>query len=136
MDDVSVDGAIAAATYFLSLYPYVYNTGDLTQWKAMSHPECIFCASVVTGVEEMHAKGNHQEGLDVTITSAVGTEVDPGVFFDVTLEVTQGPGAEVDPLGSAVGEPTPQKRFTIAVVVLRESDLWVIRAVEPTPADG
>ena len=42
----SVEGAVAVAEYFLLLYPYVYATGDLADWNALSHPECIFCASV------------------------------------------------------------------------------------------
>lgn len=60
-----VEGAIAAAQYFLELYPYAYNTGDLTEWKALSHPECIFCASVVEGVEELHASGGYQTGGEI-----------------------------------------------------------------------
>src|SRR5690554_3704314 len=40
-DDVA--GAEAAAQYFLQLYPYVYATGDLSEWEAMSDPECVFC---------------------------------------------------------------------------------------------
>ena len=62
MDEVSTDGAIAAATYFLQLYPYAYNTGDLTEWKALSHPECMFCASVVDNVTAMHEQGHRSEG--------------------------------------------------------------------------
>ena len=35
MDENSSEGAIATATYFVQLYPYVYATGDLEQWKSM-----------------------------------------------------------------------------------------------------
>lgn len=52
MDEVSAAGAEAVAVYFLQLYAYVYATNDLTEWRALSHPECIFCASVITNVEE------------------------------------------------------------------------------------
>jgi hypothetical protein len=135
MDDVSVDGAIAAATYFLSLYPYVYNTGDLTQWKAMSHPECIFCASVVTGVEEMHGLGQHQEGADFAVLSVEGSEIDPGVWFSVVGEATQGSWEVLDSLGLPVRSGDPEAfHFTMSVV--RSAEGWQIRAVEVTPTDG
>jgi hypothetical protein len=130
MDGPGVDGAVAAATYFLSLYPYVYNTGDLAQWKAMSHPECVFCASVVTGVEEMVAKGNHQEGASVTFESSSGRELDPGAAFVVDLQVRQEPTTEVSAVGSVVDEIAEAKLLSIAMSVRREGDRWLIRASE------
>jgi hypothetical protein len=50
----------------LELYPYAYNTGDLTSWKEMSHPDCIFCASVVEEVVALHERGGHQDGGSIT----------------------------------------------------------------------
>src|SRR5689334_228711 len=34
----SADGAAAVAAYFVLLFPYVNATGDLTDWKTLSHP--------------------------------------------------------------------------------------------------
>src|SRR5450830_1923187 len=62
MDQADSAGAEAAAVYFLQLYAYVYATNDLAEWRALSHPECIFCASVITSVEEQVAAGNRSEG--------------------------------------------------------------------------
>ena len=134
MDDPGVDGAVAAATYFLSLYPYVYNTGDLTAWKALSHPECIFCASVVTNVEEMHAQGHRQEGPSITVRESAAREVDPGVFFSVEVEVVQGPSAEFDRQGAVVEESLGSSDVHVALAVLREGDRWVIRGSEASDA--
>src|SRR5450756_2482983 len=50
MDQVNAAGAEAVAAYFLNLYPYVYATNDLTEWKALSHAECVFCKSVIDNV--------------------------------------------------------------------------------------
>jgi hypothetical protein len=133
MDDVSVDGAVAAATYFLSLFPYVHESGDLTQWKAMSHPECIFCASVATGVEEMHAKGNHQEGGLITIESASGRELDPGISYAIDIDAAQGPATEFDVQG-LVADEVRGERLTIAMIVHRDGDRWLIRASEAAVA--
>lgn len=134
MDDPGVDGAVAAATYFLSLYPYVYNTGDLTAWKALSHPECVFCASVMTNVDEMHSKGNHQVGPTVTVDAAVGREVDPGVFFAVDIDTTQGPSKELDPRGEVIDEMLDSTKIHVSIAVVREGGSWIIRGSEATVA--
>uniref|UniRef100_UPI0028E56CF7 DUF6318 family protein n=1 Tax=Actinomyces dentalis TaxID=272548 RepID=UPI0028E56CF7 len=42
-DQHDLTGAIAAAQYFITLYPYVYATGDLTAFRAMSDATCKFC---------------------------------------------------------------------------------------------
>ncbi|MFI2755224.1 DUF6318 family protein [Cellulomonas sp. P22] len=135
MDDVSVEGAIAVATYFISLYPYVYNTGDLTEWNTLSHPECIFCASVVEGVTEMHASERRIEGASVTVTSSTGVDVTPGYFYSVELDARQRAGTEVDAMEEVWPDESAEKRYTIAFVVLREADAWRIRGVEANEID-
>jgi hypothetical protein len=134
MDDAGVDGAVAAATYFLSLFPYVYESGDLTAWKAMSHPECVFCASVVSSAEEMHTKGNHQQGPSVTIEEVVGREVDPGVFFAVDVRMIQGPITEFGPDGAVVDEAPASEAVNISLAVVRVDGRWVVRGSEAADA--
>ncbi|MFS0701529.1 DUF6318 family protein [Cellulomonas sp. 179-A 4D5 NHS] len=130
MEDPGVDGAAAAATYFLSLYPYVYNTGDLTAWKALSHPECVFCASVVSGVGEMQAAGRHQEGTDTTVSNTHAQEVEPGVLYAIELTVLQGPAVELDRNGTVVEEDLSTTESVVHVAVQRAGSAWVIRECE------
>ena len=68
-DDVA--GAEAAAQYFLQLYPYVYATGDLAEWKAMSHPECVFCEGSLERADDVYGSGGQ---------SAVGGLIEFGRF--------------------------------------------------------
>ncbi len=49
MDQVSAAGAEAVAVYFLQLFPYVFASGEVTEWEALSHPECVYCANVLSG---------------------------------------------------------------------------------------
>ena len=44
MDDDGPAGAEAAAVYFLQLDSYMQATGDTTEFEAMSHSTCEFCA--------------------------------------------------------------------------------------------
>src|SRR5450830_1247918 len=75
MDEVSAAGAEAAAVYFLQLFPYVYATNDLTEWRELSHPECVFCASVITNVEEQVAAGKQSIGGLIQVDSVISNVV-------------------------------------------------------------
>lgn len=133
MSVVDAATAEAVARYFLELYPYVYATGDLTEWKALSHPECIFCASVITNVEEMVAAGNTASGgeIEADINAA---EITAGTFA-VTGHATQRPGFEYDSSG-ATSDESAGGTYEVALNVVGDPSGWLIRAVEfrePSP---
>ena len=136
MDDVSVEGAIAAATYFISLYPYVYNTGDLTEWKALSHPECEFCSSVNENVQKLQQEGHHLSGGGVQIVRSTGAEIDIGKWFSAELLVEQAPGVNVDANDNPVSEQIAGTSYKITYTIIREEHRWLIREVEPEHTDG
>ncbi len=47
-------GARAAARYFMTdLYAYTEMSQDTTEWRAMSHRECVFCASILKDMEAL-----------------------------------------------------------------------------------
>ena len=54
-----------------ALYPYVYATGDLTAFRAMSDATCKFCDSVITSATNMHTSGGWADpwGQQITFTS-------------------------------------------------------------------
>jgi hypothetical protein len=128
MDEVSVDGAIATATYFLQLFPYVANTGDLTDWDALSHPECRFCAGVRSEVDGMVALGQYQEGTEMSILSATASEVTPGIWFLVEITYTEGPWRVLDTAGRIIDAAAGATSMHGSFAVIREEDHWLIRA--------
>jgi hypothetical protein len=130
MDEVSVNGAIATATYFLQLFPYALNTGDLTDWNSLSHPECIFCAGLSDEVRRQAGLQEHQVGLATSIAAATGVEVTPGSFFDVDLELTQGPWQVVDSAGAVVEQSAPTKIMQVHMNVVRDSGFWLVREAQ------
>lgn len=127
MDRDDVEGAIAAAQYFLELYPYAYNTGDLTEWKALSHPECIFCASVVEGVEELHASGGYQTGGEiewVSVSAQSGiSDSRAAVDLIARQQSTQQHALDSSEEVSAGG----QARLFVDLV---QSEGWLVRGVD------
>jgi len=136
MERDDVEGAKAAAQYFLSLYPYAYNTGDLTEWKAMSHPECIFCASVIENVEALHAQGGYEIGGDLTFESVTGSDpVEGNEFFGVDLVVEQAGAIEYDATG-AVAREAPAGRYLMDFALLTAEQGWQIRGVSYERSDS
>jgi len=136
MDTVDLDGAIATATYFLQLFPYVLNTGDLAEWSLLTNVECKFCGSVADDVNHLAQLGQHQEGTDITVLTATGVEIRPGASFSVEITFTQGPWAVIDPAGKVVDAAAAPESLHALVVVLRDADNWSIRAVQIDPNDG
>ena len=76
-DQHDLTGAIAAAQYFITLYPYVYATGDLTAFRAMSDATCKFCDSVITSATAMHVSGGWGDSWGQQIT-----------FISVTADIS------------------------------------------------
>jgi hypothetical protein len=130
MGVVDVNGAIATATYFLELYPYALNTGDISDWNELSHPECIFCAGLADEVKRQTGLLEHQEGLATSIASATAVEVRPGVWFDVDFDVTQGPWQVVDSEGAVVENSSPTKVAHVHMNVVRDSGRWLVREAQ------
>jgi hypothetical protein len=135
MDTVNLNGAIATAEYFLELFPYALNTGDINDWDALSHPDCQFCSGLSAEVKRQAAVLQHQEGLATSIATATGIEVDPGIWFTVELDMTQGKSRIVDAAGAVLQEG-PQQRSRVTMIVIRESNRWLVRGAQIDPWNG
>src|SRR5450830_994030 len=128
MDQVNAAGAEAVAAYFLNLYPYVYATNDLTEWKALSHAECVFCKSVIDNVEKQVAAGTRTEGRLVT-TERIDTVPISSGLFSVRMVASQQEAVVRGNDGSTVKE-TGSSRFGLDVAVLSTGSGWIIRGIQ------
>jgi len=132
-DDVSVDGAIAVATYFMELYGYTYATGDLEPWNGLSHPDCEFCASTREGVTDLLGAGELRDGGAVTIADPSAREISPGELYSVDVAMNEAPARVVSVSGKAVTDWASASRYQTNVLVLRDGDRWWIRGVDASP---
>jgi len=128
MDQVNAAGAEAVAAYFLNLYPYVYATNDLTEWKALSHAECVFCKSVIDNVEKQVAAGTRTEARLVT-TERIDTVPISSGLFSVRMVASQQAAVVRGNDGSTVKE-TGSSRFGLDVAVLSTGSGWIIRGIQ------
>jgi len=97
-------GAEAAVRYALDLYGYTYLSQDLEPWRQFSDDDCVFCQSVISGVEALSAEGNVQSGglLHVESLELVEQSVESeayafaGVVTQEQFEVRSADGKIVD----------------------------------------
>ncbi|WP_143427054.1 DUF6318 family protein [Georgenia soli] len=133
-DDVA--GAEAAAQYFLELYPYVYATGDLSEWKAMSDPECVFCKDVFDDVGALHAAGGYQDGGSFTITRVASQPPEDGSqYFAVWIDAEEDAVRRLSDDGSQIGSSTGGP-IEVDMAVYRAEQGWLVRGVETFDPSG
>lgn len=128
MDEESAEGAVATATYFVQLYPYVYATGDLEQWRSMSRQDCLFCGSVITNVTRLHSSGGWKDPWVHTVTGTGYAGPGPGSEYSrVDVVFSQEAAYTYDGTGAPpeVSDPVPRTRLILAMRY--QDDHWVIR---------
>lgn len=134
MSTPSADGAAAAASYFLQLYPYLHATGDLEAWKEMSADDCQFCNNVIVDVEQIFSEGSRGAGSEVVITSSKGVEISAEDSYSATIELTQGASFIVGEDGREAksGEYGEYSMY----FALWWRDGWIVREVDVTRVAG
>ncbi|MFC8190243.1 DUF6318 family protein [Cellulomonas sp. NPDC057328] len=126
------EGAAAAASYFISLYPYIYATGDFSEWDALSAPECEFCSESRADVERMLNAGNRTTGAPIEILSSSGIKLSDE-WYSAKLRVRQAEGSEVDSSGAVVSSnPVGVFDFDFAMSWV---DGWRIDSVGIVPVE-
>ena len=129
MDRTDEVGAAAAAEYFLSLYSYVMQTGDLAEWDAMSWESCNFCSGIRDLAVEIAAKQeNYQGGAIEAIDVFVFPRDEALDVYPVDVTYVQDPDARTDKEGALVNS-TSGDAGKFGVDARRVVDQWKILAV-------
>lgn len=129
MDRTDEAGAAAAAEYFLSLYSYVMQTGDLAEWDAMSWETCGFCSGVRESALEIAASGDTYRGGEISVTDIRVLPIDEEIGgYPVDVAVLQEPSRRLSSSGAVVQE-SPGEGGSVRVDTLFTSDRWAILAV-------
>ena len=122
-------GAIAAATYFLrDLYAYTERTQDTARWVAMSHPDCVFCKSVLDDIAEQRSASHIAVVAPIRFRSTSVDFVSP-LMFSVTAEISTGPDQDFAMDGTFLGAST-EDSGTATIIVIRRDNAWLTRGVE------
>ena len=131
-DQHDMAGAVAAAEYFITLYPYVYATGDLTAFRTMSDATCKFCDSVINNTTSMHTAGGWEDPWEhhTTFTSITADVSTPNNRYVVEFHVVSD-----QHVSHRIGEPPKTYETTqgpILIQVLWKDDTgWIVEGVNP-----
>ena len=114
-----------AGEHFLSLHPYVYATGDLSDWQAMSDLECRFCSNVVDNVTDLHSSGGWREPWqqEVVAERYGVSEEDPNVWA-VSFHFSHSESLDHD--GSGGTSPVDAEDLAFVLQMRWTGQTWVI----------
>ncbi|MEE6289082.1 DUF6318 family protein [Georgenia sp. MJ173] len=130
MERDDIEGAKAAAVFFIELHQYVYATGDIEKWLEMSHPECQFCSGATTHLTELYGNGGRAEGGKFTVESVTALPPDSD-YAHYRVGVSGSEAASVEySAGGQIGRQMNGGEVDYVVAVLPSAELgWIIRGV-------
>ncbi|MBD8057672.1 hypothetical protein IC607_01650 [Cellulomonas sp. JH27-2] len=128
LSDEGKDGAIAAAEYFLSLYPYALSSTSKSEFASMSDPSCEFCSSVIADVEARKKAKTHEIGGSMTFRNSTVAASSEGSYL-VLLTARQQPSQTVTASGAVVKDFPRTTDNDATIVVHRARNRWFVREV-------
>jgi len=129
MERDDIEGAKAAAEYFLELYPYVYATGDLEEWRAMSDPACEFCEGAAGHATELFSAGGYGVGGDIEVLEiGAAPPDDDWEHFRVGVDGVESPSVEYSRSGEVL-RTIAGGEVTYNFALLPTESGWVVRGV-------
>lgn len=132
MDEETVDGAIAAAKYFVTLMPYARASGDLAQWDALSDEGCGFCNNFYDQVAELHSAGGYAVSVGTEVYSEDGGGPYSGDAYIVELGVRLTASADVHNDGSRTEyDASDYPEFSLSM--LWRNGQWLVTGVMTGP---
>ncbi|UJP40135.1 DUF6318 family protein [Cellulomonas palmilytica] len=126
------ESAKAVGRYVLSLVPYAFATGDLTEWNALSGEPCNYCKSVRETVTDIFDAGGHGTGgaLELGFTSAF--DLGHGEFV-VGLEYYEAPAQTVARDGTVTDETTETASYKANLSLVWSGSSWKVKGVQVDP---
>ena len=121
-------GAVAAVQHFLRLYAYTEEAQDTSAWEAMSHPNCVFCKSVLDDVTARRLSHQVTYPTPMLVTATTVDAISP-LAYTVTVDVATGP----DALWSRDGvllDPGTTEHGRMTLVMVNQRNAWLVREVQ------
>jgi hypothetical protein len=123
-----LDGAIATAEFFLTLYAPMFHTGDTALWDALSGPECVYCADASENAQEIQDRGWTATGGEIVAipTSSKATASGAGGAL-VTLDASTQDATLLDDGVEQSREEGGTGQFTLQMQLV--DDHWQVDGV-------
>jgi len=124
------ENAAAVAEYFMSLFPYMYATGDTSEWERLSGASCGYCSGTLDDLNEKIAVGRHAEGGHFEFEGRGASTFDGREFFAWVVFV-QHPSRAVDGSGDLVEDFPDTSRVRAQVTLTWDGSGWSVDGVDP-----
>ena len=117
-------GAESFARYFVGVAQYAWNSGDVTEFRAISSDECEVCNGMIQAIESRFNNGGWTRNLKYLVTeSREGVEVPgPDQRYAVPLRLTYSTDGEYT--GTKL-VPAQKDYMLLEVQACREIDSWI-----------
>lgn len=133
MEQEDAEGAAAAAEYFIELYDYVMITGDVSEWKAMAHESCGFCAKATGQSETINERSDVFAGGSTTAQLVEAFQRDEATgIFPLDMQVEQAAISIEDSSGATVYSSDAISSLYRVEMGLRQGE-WVVVEIAPSP---
>lgn len=121
-------GAVAAVNHFLALYAYTESSQDTTAWQSMSHPDCVFCKSVI---DDVAARQAAHEVTHPAAMQVMSRTVEPlnALAYTVVVDVSTGPDTLWSLDGTLV-DPGTIQQGRMTMVMVNQRNTWLVREVQ------
>ena len=127
MERGDIEGAKAAAEYFLELHPYIFATGDVEAWESMSHPDCQFCEGASGHAQTLAEAGGYSTGGEYVVEGISATRVDDSRVL-VEVDALELPSDEFSRDGEVLTS-YPGGSTVYEFAVMFEDGSWIVRGV-------
>jgi hypothetical protein len=135
MDDDGPAGAEAAAVYFLELDSYMQATGDTSEWEAMSHRSCEYCAARLDQAEDIATAGYSWEGGETSarVLHTFAQDAPTGIW-PIDVRVADKAAKVTDRRGNEVFSSTGAT-YERHIEIGRRDGAWVVIGVAKVKAN-
>ena len=135
MSEPTTDGAIAAATYFLQLSDFAFDSEDIAPLMSMSAADCSYCMYLQEQVDAQVLGDYSSEAAPFEVLYSTSTEIRPDEWFSARLHVEQDFTRVHDASGAVVSETDGGiVDFIFAISWL--GDRWRVEQVDLIDVEG
>ena len=120
-----------AASYFMSLFPYVFATGDVTEWDDLRGESCEYCAGIRDIADGYIRDGKRSVGGQIVVSNVQGFQEKDNSYV-VSVRLTQKPSYDVDSTGAVVDENAATVEAKAEMRIVWVSGGWRVDAVDMT----
>lgn len=124
------ENAAAVAEYFMSLFPYMYATGDTAEWERLTGENCGYCSGTLADLQKKLASGRHAQGGSFEVEASGSSTFDGHEFFAWVVFI-QHPSRAVDEAGTVVEDFPDTTRVRAQVTVVWSGSGWAVDGVDP-----